>query len=233
WFYVLDLIGTAAFGLAGFMRAQQRRYNLWGAFVLTAVPAVGGGTLRDLLVGGIRHPPFILRDPNYLAVVLTVVIVGTIVTRLAPAIKQTRAFGETLMMFDSVGLAVFAIIGAQVALLAGLAWHWVPLCAALTAAGGGLLLDVITARPPRAFGGGEPYEGVAMGGALLFLLLLRVAARYEHEPWLVTAAIISTLVVTYTARIAVIEFRIRSYRLGLPRVNRLRLPRPGERPEAS
>ncbi|HEX7087933.1 MAG TPA: TRIC cation channel family protein [Vicinamibacterales bacterium] len=217
WFYVLDLIGTAAFGLAGFMRAQQRRYNLWGAFVLTAVPAVGGGTLRDLLVGGTRHPPFILKDPNYLAVVLAVVVVGTIVTRLAPAIKETRAFGETLLRFDSVGLAVFAIVGAQVALIAGLGWHWVPLCAAVTAAGGGLLLDVITARPPRAFGGGEPYEGVAIGGALLFLLLLRVAARYEHEPRLVTAAIVITLFVTYIARIVVIKFRIRSYRLGMPR----------------
>src|SRR5690606_21252717 len=213
WFYVLDLIGTAAFGLAGFMRAHRRRYNLWGAFVCTAVPAVGGGTLRDLLVGGIRHPPFILKDPNYLAVVLTVVVVATIVVRLAPAIRETRAFSETLLVFDSVGLSVFAIVGAQVALIAGLSWPYVPLCAAVTAAGGGLLLDVITARPPRAFSGGAPYEAVAIGGALLFLLLLWVASRYEHEPRLVTAAILTTLLVTFTTRIVVIKFRIRSYRL--------------------
>ena len=213
WFYVLDLIGTAAFGLAGFMRAQRRRYNLWGAFVCTAVPAVGGGTVRDLLVGGTRHPPFILKDPTYLAVVLTVVVVGTIVARLAPTIRETRAFSETLLVFDSIGLSVFAIVGAQVALIAGLSWPYVPLCAAVTAAGGGLLLDVITARPPRAFSGGAPYEGVAIGGALLFLFLLWMAARYEHEPWLVTAAIVSTLLVTFTARIFVIKFRIRSYRL--------------------
>ncbi len=217
WFYVLDLIGTAAFGLAGFMRAHRRRYNLWGAFVCTAVPAVGGGTLRDLLVGGTRHPPFIFKDPNYLAVVLTVVVVGTIVTRLAPASRETRAFGETLLVLDSVGLSVFAIVGAQVALIAGLAWPYVPLCAAITAAGGGLLLDVITARPPRAFGGGAPYEGVAIGGSLLFLFLLHVAARYEHEQWLVTAAIVATLLVTFAARIIVIKLRIRAYRLASPR----------------
>ena len=100
WFYVLDLIGTAAFGLAGFMRTERRRYNLWGAFVCTAVPAVGGGTLRDLLVGGTRHPPFILEDPSYLAVVLMVVAAGTIVTRLAPNIRETRAFSETLLVLD-------------------------------------------------------------------------------------------------------------------------------------
>ena len=217
WFYVLDLIGTAAFGLAGFMRAQRRRYNLWGAFVCTAVPAVGGGTLRDLLVGGTRHPPFILEDPNYLAVVLTVVVVGTIVTRLTPAVRETRAFSETLLVLDSVGLSVFAIVGAQVALIAGLAWPYVPLCAAITAAGGGLLLDVITARPPRAFGGGAPYEGVAIGGALLFLILLHMAARYEHQGWLVTAAIVCTLLVTFTTRIVFIKLRIRAYRLAYPK----------------
>src|SRR5690606_29324262 len=96
----------------------------------------------------------------------------------------------------------------------------VPLSAALTAAGGGPLLDVITSRPPRAFGGGEPYEGVAIGGALLFLLLLRVAAHCEREPWLVTAAIVNTLLVTYTARVVVIKFGIRAYRPGMPRRTR-------------
>ncbi len=57
WFYLLDLVGTASFGLAGFMRARQRRYDLWGAFMLTFLPAVGGGTVRDLLIGGERSPP--------------------------------------------------------------------------------------------------------------------------------------------------------------------------------
>ena len=59
WFYVLDLIGTTAFALSGFIRALQRRYDLWGCFILTLLPAVGGGILRDLLVGGMRSPPFV------------------------------------------------------------------------------------------------------------------------------------------------------------------------------
>jgi NitT/TauT family transport system substrate-binding protein len=62
WFYLLDLIGTAAFGFAGFLRAQQRRYDLWGALILTLLPAIGGGTLRDLLLGGERYPPFIFKE---------------------------------------------------------------------------------------------------------------------------------------------------------------------------
>lgn len=213
WFYVLDLVGTAAFGLAGFMRAQQRRYDLWGTFVLTSLPAVGGGTLRDLIVGGTRHPPFIFRDSTYLVVVLAVVVVGTVVTRLTPAsIMDTRGFARTLTVFDTLGLSVFAVIGAQVALVSGLGWYWVAICAALTAAGGGILLDVVTGREPRTFQG-EPYEEVAIGGALLFYLLLRAAAPYEYTPWLVSGTIVVTLVATCAARIAIIKFGIRSYRL--------------------
>ena len=51
WFYVLDLIGTTAFALSGFIRALQRRYDLWGCFILTLLPAVGGGILRDCWLG--------------------------------------------------------------------------------------------------------------------------------------------------------------------------------------
>ena len=76
WFYGLDLIGTAAFAISGFIRALQRRYDLWGCFILTLLPAVGGGTIRDLLIGGMRSPPFILKDSNYLLVVFVVVIAG-------------------------------------------------------------------------------------------------------------------------------------------------------------
>jgi NitT/TauT family transport system substrate-binding protein len=63
WFYGLDLLGTLAFGIAGFIRARERQYDLWGAFVLTFLPAVGGGTLRDLLVVGDRIRPSSLRTP--------------------------------------------------------------------------------------------------------------------------------------------------------------------------
>src|SRR5690606_29895176 len=80
WFYALALIGTANFALAGFMRARQRHYDLWGAFVLTLLPAAGGGILRDLLIGGDRHPPFIFKDPAYIFVILSALAFGVLVT---------------------------------------------------------------------------------------------------------------------------------------------------------
>lgn len=125
WFYILDLIGTVAFGLAGFMRAQQRRYDLWGAFILTMLPAVAGGTLRDLLVAGDRHPPFIFKDPAYISLVIGIVVVGTLASKLLPkGSDRSAAFSRWLVFFDTIGMATFTVIGAKVALLAGLSWYW-------------------------------------------------------------------------------------------------------------
>lgn len=213
WFYILDLIGTVAFGLAGFMRAQQRRYDLWGAFILTLLPAVGGGTLRDLLIGGDRHPPFIFNDPTYIKLVAAVVVIGTVVTRLLPPrIGQTVGFARWMTLFDTIGLATFAVVGAKVALVAGLAWYWVAFCAALTCAGGGMLLDIVTGREPRTFQG-EPYEEIAVGGGLFLYGGLLVANHYEHAPWIVTATILATLVLVFAARLLLLRFGIRTYRL--------------------
>jgi NitT/TauT family transport system substrate-binding protein len=214
WFYLLDLVGTVAFGLAGFMRAQQRRYNLWGAFVLTALPAVGGGTLRDLLVGGERHPPFIFKDPIYLYVVFAVVLGATLLTRRVPvATTQTPRFEHWLSVFDAIGLAAFTVVGVKVALLAELSWYWVPICSALTCVGGGMLLDVVTGREPRTFLG-EPYEEIAATGGLLLYGGLRFSDRYEHAPWLVTALILLTMVLIFSLRLLIIAKGMRSYRLG-------------------
>jgi NitT/TauT family transport system substrate-binding protein len=214
WFYSLDLIGTVAFGLAGFMRAQQRRYDLWGALILTMLPAVAGGTLRDLMIGGDRHPPFIFKDPMYMYIVLEIVVIGTLAARFTPdRFIGSRDFDRVLTFFDTAGLATFTVIGAKVALLAGLNWVWIPFCAALTCAGGGMLLDIVTGREPRTFQG-EPYEEIAIAGGLFLLLALNLADWYEHAAWAVTASMLATMALVFTLRMLVVTRGWRSYRLG-------------------
>jgi NitT/TauT family transport system substrate-binding protein len=212
WFYLLDLVGTAAFGFAGFLRAQQRRYGLWGALVLTLLPAIGGGTLRDLLVGGDRYPPFIFKDPIYIYVVLGTLAFGTLLSRATAKNVGSRGFSRALAIFDAIGMATFTVIGAEVALMAGLNWFWTLFCAALTCAGGGMLLDIVTASEPRTFQG-EPYEEIAVIGGVLLLTGLLIANRFEHEPSIVTGTILLTLVSVFTLRMIVVAFGLRSYRL--------------------
>ena len=211
WFLALELIGTAAFGLAGFMRAQQRRYDLWGAFILTLLPAAGGGTLRDLLIG---RTPFIFQDPVYIHVILAVLIVGTIVSRFTSGhASASKEFDKARTVFDAVGMAAYATVGATVGILADLHWIWVPFCAALSCAGGGMLLDVVTGREPRTFQG-EPYEEIAVAGGLLLLFGMQIADAHEHQPWVVVAAILGTLLFIIATRLMVVRFGLRSFRLG-------------------
>jgi NitT/TauT family transport system substrate-binding protein len=118
-----------------------------------------------------------------------------------------------LAVFDSIGLAAFAVIGAKVALIAGLAWFWAPICAALTCAGGGMLLDIVTGREPRTFQG-EPYEEIAVAGGLFLLGGLLLAGLFEHSRWMIEATIIATLIGVFTLRMAVVHYGWRAYRLG-------------------
>ncbi len=226
WFYLLDLIGTVAFGTAGFMRAYQRRYDLWGAFILTMLPAVGGGTLRDLLVGGDRHPPFIFNDPTYITIVICIVLVGTLVTRMAsPSLARQQSFTRTLTVLDTVGVTAFTVIGAKVALMADIAWFWVPICAALTCAGGGMLLDIVTGREPRTFQG-EPYEEIAIGGGLFILVGFLIAGHFEQAAWLIPATLGAAMVGVFVTRLLVVRYGWRSFRLAGER------PTPGDLPRA-
>ncbi|BAT58707.1 putative thiamine biosynthesis protein [Variibacter gotjawalensis] len=213
WFFIIGLTGTLASMVGAFMRAVQRRYDLWGAFILTLL-AIGGGTLRDLLVGGDRLPLFMFKDPIYITLIVMVVVFGTAITRsLSDAALDSRRFAVWRETFDAVGVATFTVLGTKVAIIAGLPWYWAPFCAALSCAGGGMLRDIVTGREPRTFLG-EPYEEIAVVGSLALFGMLLFASRYEHADWMVTAAILVTMVSVFAARMSVVLLGWRSYRLG-------------------
>jgi NitT/TauT family transport system substrate-binding protein len=209
-----DLIGTIAFAVYGFSTAVQRRYDLWGAFVLTLLPAVGGGVLRDLLIGADRFPLLLFRDPTYLLVILAVVAIGALVTRrLGPGALQAGWLARLLLVADGIGLASFAVIGTRVALLADLPWYWLPFSAAVSCTGGGTLMDIATGREPRTFQG-EPYEEIALLGSLLLLVLWALLDRVLPGAVAVMVAMPVAWLAMLLARLLVVQRRWRSWRLG-------------------
>lgn len=158
-----------------------------------------------------RSPPFIFRDGTYLAVVMGVLVVGsTLAVCLGRQATQRTWFQRVLNLCDDVGLATFTIIGAQVALEARLDWWWMPICAALTCAGGGTLLDVVTGREPRTFQG-EPYEEIAILGSLVLLAGLMIADRFETLQWPVPAAMVASWWFVMISRELVISSGLRSW----------------------
>ncbi len=213
-FYLLDLLGTLAFGLAGFARASERRYDLWGALILTSLPAVGGGMLRDILVGGDRHPPFLFSDPNYLYIVMGVVVIGTLWDRLGPTGRPLIDKNSSLFLaIDTVGLAAFSIIGAKVAILAQLDWFWIPMLAAISCAGGGVMMDIVSGREPRTFRG-VWYEEIAILGGLVLLALLYLAQYASNVELFIQVAIIQTFILVYALRIVSVQMDWTAPKLG-------------------
>jgi len=214
WFYYLDLLGTFAFAVAGFLKAHQHKYDYFGAMMLSALPAVGGGTLRDVIVGGDRHPPFIFNDPVYLYIVFGVVIIGTILSKTVLTTgKNTELLQKTLDLFDTVGLAAFTVIGVKVALVAQLDWFWAPILAAMTCAGGGILTDIVLAKESDVLKG-ELYEEVAAIGGLILVGLLWLANVVGHSFFYIVGSIGFVLVLVFLARLVIIRKGLRSPVLG-------------------
>lgn len=170
--YFLDLLGTLAFAVTGAYKAKKFKLHILGVIFLGVITAVGGGTIRDLIIG--RTPLFYLKDVNY----LLIGIIGSILTYLVPTFfkKQYSLF----RFIDSVGLSAFVIIGVTIPYgFLGFNNYILSLLVCvflgvLTGFGGGVIRDSIMGDMPLALKGGSNYTTAAFFGALTFYLLMNL-----------------------------------------------------------
>jgi uncharacterized membrane protein YeiH len=207
-FRLFLLIGCATFALSGFLEAIERGYDVWGRLILAFLSALGGGTLRDVLIAGPRLPPFYMHDTVFPITVFAVVLLGSLAVWVFSDWPRTALFQRVKAYTDMIGFSVLTVSGASIAVLADLAWIWIPVCAALTCAGGGMLRDVVVNREPRTFMG-VTYEETAIAGALLFTAGLLVANLFEHRPGIVGAMLLITMAAVFVARWAIWHFDLR------------------------
>ena len=160
----LDLAAVALFSVTGAMAARDKRYDLVGALTLALAAGLGGGLLRDglFLQAG---APAALRDGRYLAAVLLGAGVGIY---FAAHLHRLRL---VLELADAAGLGIYAVYGAERALLAGLPVLSAVLVGGVNAVGGGVLRDVLTREEPLLFKPGQFYALAALGGATAFAVL--------------------------------------------------------------
>ena len=163
YLYVFDLIGVAVFAISGALAAGRRRLDLVGVLVAAAVTAVGGGTIRDLLLD--RHPIFWLADARYVYVIIVAALATMLYVRFA------RVPGIALDVADALGLALFSVAGAQVAERAGMPGIACVLLGATTGAAGGVIRDVLFAQVPHILQRGSLYATAAIAGATLYMIL--------------------------------------------------------------
>lgn len=160
--YYFDLTGVAVFAASGVLAARDRDLDLLGVIVVAAITAIGGGTLRDLLLD--RHPIFWVTDVWYLVVIVASAMLTVAYVRIRPPPSGT------LLVADALGLALFALSGAQLAEAAQCPPLIVVLMGTMTGVTGGVLRDVITARVPLILQR-EIYATAAIAGVAVYVAL--------------------------------------------------------------
>lgn len=165
--YILDLIGTAAFAASGAWVGVRKHMDLFGVLVLGVVTAVGGGTLRDLLLGDI--PPFSLQDETYIYIAITVSLV-VFANR-----KRFEAFEKPLLYFDAIGLGTFLVIGTTKALEFQMGLLSAVIMGVMTGTAGGILRDVLANQVPLILRR-EIYASACIAGGVLLVVLEQAGA---------------------------------------------------------
>jgi uncharacterized membrane protein YeiH len=177
---VLDLLGTFVFGLNGALTAVRSvRLDIVGVLTLGVITAVGGGIIRDVLIGAI--PPAAFRDWRYLALALGGGLIAFVASRWLVRLEGP------IVVLDAVGLSVFAVMGTAKALLYGLEVGPAILLGAVTAVGGGTIRDTLVREIPTVLRS-ELYAIPALVAGAITVVLVE-ARLYELSTALGAAAV--------------------------------------------
>ena len=167
---LIDLLGVGVFAVSGALAAGRKQLDLLGVVVIAMVTAIGGGTTRDLLLD---RTVFWTTQPRYLWVIVGAALTTVLYTRwLRP---PDRALGYA----DALGLALFAIGGAQIAERVGMAGIVCVIMGTITGVAGGMIRDVLTNDIPMVIRRGQIYATAAIAGITLYLALRAFAGIEE------------------------------------------------------
>lgn len=194
--YILDLFGVAVFAASGALAGIANQFDLLGVLVLASITAIGGGTIRDVLLS--RHPIFWIKDSGPIYTILAATAATLLWVHFLPVPM------DSLLIADAIGLAVFAISGAQVAEKAGCKPLVVILMGTMTGSGGGVLRDILSAQVPLIFRQ-DIYATAAIAGIVVYLLLraAKVPTAWAFGGGFVTVAGTRIAAITYNLSLPV------------------------------
>lgn len=181
----VSIIGTVAFALSGVMAATEAGMDWLGGVVLAVVAAIGGGTIRDLLID---NRVFWISDEWPLIVSLVTAAMAILLLRARPSVDPRRA--SWYVASDAVGLGAFSVVGASIALDAGTSYFIAAFMGVVTGVGGGVLRDVFARRTPIVFIG-EIYAVAGLIGVLAHLALVEANAGDIATLWIPLAVVVA------------------------------------------
>ena len=192
--YLLSLLGVAVFAASGALAAGRKGFDLIGVGVISAVTAIGGGTIRDVLLD--RHPIFWIADPVQLVVILAAAALTLVYVRFR------KPPWTALLVADALGLALFSISGARIAEQRGLPGIIVVVMGTITGSAGGVLRDLLSAEVPLLLRQSELYATAAVVGITVYILA-------ERSGLAATPAALLGMTIVAAIRFAAILWRLR------------------------
>ena len=198
---VLSIVGLFVFAVSGALTALRNDMDVFGVAMIAFATGVGGGTIRDVLLGA--FPVWWIREPE----AILICVAGSIVATLAQPAIASRL--KALIWADAAGLAVFAVIGAEAAIASGASPVIAIFMGAATATFGGIVRDVLCNETPLVLKE-EIYATAALVGAGVYVGLLETGVGAA------AAAVVAALL-TFAIRALAIVFNIKSPKFGRPR----------------
>lgn len=205
--FIMEILGTISFASSGAMLAIQRRMDIFGVAILGVTTAVGGGVIRDLILG--INPPSMFRDYKYALIAIITSLIIFILMHLRRHIFSGNFmlwYDKVINFFDTLGLGIFTVVGMNTAIKAGYSKNTFLLCfvGVITGVGGGLLRDIMAGTMPYIFVK-HVYAVASLAGTLVFLFF------YLNVPKIAAMLLGAGTVIT-------IRLLAAHYRWNLPRI---------------
>lgn len=192
FYFIIDILGTIAFAISGVLVAMDKRLDAFGVFIIAFVTAVGGGTLRDLLIG--IKPVGWLNAPMHLLIIVVTVLLTIIF------VKQLKYVRKSLFLFDTIGIGLYTMVGIEKGLAADLSPVMCIALGTITACFGGVIRDILCNEIPVIFRK-EIYATVCILGGLVYFLLIQFPIQN-------TIAYSMAIVTIIIMRILAVRFKI-------------------------
>ena len=194
---IIEFLGTFAFAISGIRHAAAKNFDWFGGFVCGVAVAIGGGTIRDVMLGVV---PFWMTNPFYL---ICTALAQVFVIALARSLKK---LDNAWFVFDTLGLALFTIAGLQKTLDCGYPFWVAIIMGCITGSAGGVIRDILLNKEPVIFRK-EIYAMASIGGGILY--------------WLLGVLQVNVGIATFTSfsLICIIRFLAMKYHISLPKLH--------------
>ncbi|MDY8137427.1 trimeric intracellular cation channel family protein [Aquimarina sp. 2201CG5-10] len=191
-FSVLDILGTVAFAISGALSAMNRKLDVFGIFIIAFVTAIGGGTLRDILIGS--TPVSWMQNPTNMYLIGSVAILSIIFRNKLDYLKKS------LFLFDTIGLGICTIIGVETGINAGLEPIISITLGTMTGCFGGVIRDILCNEIPVIFRK-EIYATASIAGGICFMILHSQQADQN-------ITYVSTALLIIVIRLLVVKYKV-------------------------